>query len=314
MLSTLFWGCGTKTTSTDSPQTVASITPSATGTPTEVPTIVPTEASTIITSSSPILTSEPLISSAPIQVSTDAHNKILGTFRVKADEVVKYDTTSGELTYQIAGGHFVDEYYNFKADGSYTTNAYGHYETGTWHLGGQTIELTTSKEKYSYTIAYDQAKNMISIYDSYGAGGVLTSSLNYYKNQPVTYSWAIEPKLAYDAIAFEPTYHKFIGIKNSNGNMQQYVISSKTGALTGESLPSIMNDLMMSDENRTDITDYAQIFGVAKNNKYVFVSRNDIWGDKGQQTLSYKFDGIVSIDGEMAFVKYKGKWGIVRKW
>ena len=135
----------------------------------------------------------------------------------------------------------------------------------------------------------------------------------YYKDQPVTYSWAIEPTLDYDVIAYEPTSGKFIGTYNSTDGGQRFVINPETGMPTGEYFRGNMNGLMTTDENRT-YDSYIMILGELKNDKWVFVNKHNIFGDKDTQTLSYEFNGIVSIDYQMAFVKYNGKWGIIRKW
>jgi len=239
---------------------------------------------------------------------TGYFDDVVGIFRVKADKVVGYDTATGELAYQAAGGHHADEYFEFTHDGRYTSNAYGAYVSGAWSIDGTTITYTPDNTNHVFETEYDPKEKTIGIMDISGAGGFCVTLFLYYKDQPVTYSWAIEPTLDYDVIAYEPKSGKFIGIYNSNDGGQQFVINRKTGASTDEALPDDMKSLMTNDENRTDISTYTTVRGTLKNGKWVFID------DKGFQTVSYEFDGIVSADYQMAFVKYNGKWGIIRKW
>ncbi|OQB16071.1 MAG: hypothetical protein BWY15_00200 [Firmicutes bacterium ADurb.Bin193] len=111
------------------------------------------------------------------------YNDIIGVFRVKPEEVVRYNE-KGEIVFQAPGGHHVDEYFEFNPDGSYTSTAYGDFSKGKWSVKDTTITYKPDGTDYEFETEYDPVKKTISLIDIHGQGGVSTSVMYYYKEQP----------------------------------------------------------------------------------------------------------------------------------
>jgi len=86
-----------------------------------------------------------------------------------------------------------------------------------------------------------------------------------------------------------------------DGTMGEYASKNKYAYAT---INKLTTDFIFDGIDGNSVT---KTPAVCVNGKWGFIN------DKGEQIISYKFEGAVSIDDNKAFVKLDGKWGVINK-
>lgn len=153
-------------------------------------------------------------------------------------------------------------------------------------------------------IAYDRDKN---IWATIGSdGGFLTSygSLNEIYEDDLYMGWPVFLKYRsvfhVCEIELPPSFQVGDTAESLEYDSRRYALADRKGLIT---------DFVYDEFDRYSYVSPTMIplFAVRQGDKWGFVDGT------GKTIVPFEFDGAVSVDHETAFVKEKGKWGIIRK-